>query len=67
MEKHILTQEDLDNYPELVEQVYEVGQEIDWPIEGEELPGESSTQDDGGEEKEGTPGDPIGTDPTKKG
>jgi hypothetical protein len=63
MEKHILTQEDLDLHPELADRGYKVGQEIDWVIEEEIAPETYSAQDDGGDTKDGH--DTIGSDPIK--
>lgn len=58
--KHILTQEDLDNNPEFVEQGLKVGDEIDIP-ENEDGEGDEAAA-------KGAPkpeGDPVPKDPTK--
>jgi hypothetical protein len=61
MEKHILTQEDLDLHPELAERGYKVGDTIDWAKEDDiDAPETNSTQDDGGDTKDGGSHDPIG-------
>lgn len=65
MEKHILTQEDLDQWPQLVEQGFKVGDEIEYDqLPSKEGDSQSSADSDGGDTKEGH--DPIGGgDPIK--